>query len=116
MDATIYIRFILTLILVLGIILGLSWAMKRLGFGVGAAGALARRKRVRIIESSMIDGRHRAVLIRRDDVEHLVLIGPNTSQVIERGISAPAEDPSAPPPQSLGMTFRQMLSQNEPQP
>ena len=116
MDAIVYIRFVLTLILVLGLILGLAWGMRRLGFGVGAQGPLTRRRRLRVVESAMVDGRHRAVLIRRDETEHLVLVGPNTSQVIERGIPAPAEDASAPPPQSLGTTFRQMLSKTEPQP
>src|SRR3954469_23625954 len=111
MDATVYIRFVLTLILVIGLILGLSWGMKRLGLGIGAAGALTRRKRVRVVESALIDGRHRAVLIRRDDTEHLVLVGPNTSQVIERGIPAPAEDASAPTP-TLNSAFRQLLSKN----
>src|SRR4051812_3481440 len=102
MDATVYIRFVLTLILVLGLILGLGWILRRMGFGVGTAGALTRRRRLRVVESAMVDGRHRAVLIRRDDTEHLVLVGPNTSQVIERGIPAPAEDPNAAPPASLG--------------
>ena len=88
METTTYVRSILALILVLGLIMGLTWLLKRFGFGVGASGVLTKRRRLRMVESTMLDGRHRVVLIRRDDVEHLILIGPNTSQVVERSIPA----------------------------
>ena len=114
MEPTAYLRFVLALILVLGLIFGLSWLMKRLGFGVGASGPLTRRRRLRAVESLMLDGRHRVVLVRRDDVEHLVLVGPNTSQVIERGIPAAANSDApadATPPMS---PFRKLLGKDEP--
>ncbi len=115
MEPTAYIRFFLALILVLGLILGLTWVLKRLGLGVGATGPLTRRRRLRAVESVLLDGRHRAVLIRRDDVEHLVLVGPNTSQVIERGI------PAAPVPETTSESaaptspFRKLLMKDDPQ-
>jgi flagellar protein FliO/FliZ len=115
MEPTAYIRFVLALILVLGLILGLSWLMKRLGFGVGATGPLTRRRRLRAVESVLLDGRHRVVLVRRDDVEHLVLVGPNTSQVIERGIPAPANTDAPTDPASTASPFRNFLAKNEPQ-
>jgi flagellar protein FliO/FliZ len=34
----------------------------------------------------MLGPRHRLMLIRRDDVEHLVIVGPTSETVIERGI------------------------------
>lgn len=96
MEPTTYLQFFLALILVLGLILGLAWILKRTGFGGGAAGPLARRRRLATVEAAALDARHRVVLIRRDNVEHLVLIGPNTSQVIETGIpSATTNDPLA---------------------
>jgi flagellar protein FliO/FliZ len=107
MDATSYLRFILALVLVLGLILGLAWALKRLGLGDGGRGPLTRRRRLRMVESTMVDSRHRVVLVRRDDVEHLVLVGPNTSQVIERGIVAPMEEAAETLPPAGG--FRQFL-------
>lgn len=97
MDAVSYIKAVLGLALVLGLIVGLAWALKRLGFGNAIKGPLGRRRRLGTVEAVMLDSRHKAVLIRRDDVEHLVLLGPNTSQVIERGISAPADAAAAPP-------------------
>jgi flagellar protein FliO/FliZ len=88
LEPSTYLQFFLALILVLGLILGLAWILKRVGFGGGARGPLARRRRLNTIESTALDTRHRVVLFRRDNVEHLVLIGPNTSQVIETGIPA----------------------------
>ncbi len=93
MDFALYLKAFLGLAIVLGLILGLSAALKRLGFGDGLRGPLGRKRRLSTVEAVMIDARHKAVLLRRDEVEHLVLIGPNTSQVIERGIPAPAAPP-----------------------
>jgi flagellar protein FliO/FliZ len=87
MEPTIYLRFFLALVLVLGLILALAWILRRIGYGPG--GGLTRHRRLRLVESALIDGRHRVVLVRRDDVEHLLLVGPNTSQVVERSIPAP---------------------------
>ncbi|MCA0201566.1 MAG: flagellar biosynthetic protein FliO [Proteobacteria bacterium] len=94
MDFTLYLKAILGLAIVLGLILGLSAGLKRLGIGDGLRGPLGRKRRLATVEAVMIDGRHKAVLLRRDDVEHLVLIGPNTSQVIEQGIPAPPAAPA----------------------
>jgi flagellar protein FliO/FliZ len=96
MDFMLYLKAILGLAIVVGLILGLSAGLKRLGIGDGLRGPLGRKRRLATVEAVMIDGRHKAVLLRRDDVEHLVLIGPNTSQVIEHGIPAPAAPPTAP--------------------
>jgi flagellar protein FliO/FliZ len=38
----------------------------------------------------MIDTRHKIYLLRRDDREHLVLVGPEGASVVENGIAAPA--------------------------
>lgn len=97
MEFTTYLQAFLGLAIVLGLILGLSYGLKRLGFGDGLKGPLGRRRRLGTVEAVMLDGRHKAILLRRDDVEHLVLIGPNTSQVIETGITPPSLAPGAPP-------------------
>lgn len=89
MDFAIYLKAFLGLAIVLGLILGLAATLKRLGFGDGLRGPLGRKRRIATVEAVMLDGRHKAILLRRDDVEHLVLVGPNTSQIIERGIPAP---------------------------
>jgi len=107
-EATDYLRFLLVLVLVIGLIMALGWGLKRVGIG-GAAPGLLARKRLRTVESATIDSRYRVVLVRRDAVEHLVLIGPTSSQVIETGIPAPADDPAAPP--SFGDAIKSVISQ-----
>src|SRR3954468_13456704 len=88
MDAVNYLKFVVVLILVIGLILALAAALKRLGIATGGTTALGRKRRLATVETALLDGRHRVVLLRRDAVEHLLLIGPNTSQVIETGIPA----------------------------
>ena len=111
MDVATYSRFLLVLVLVIGLIFGLAWILKRLGFAGTMQGALGRKRRLTTVEATALDGRHRVVLIRRDDVEHLVLVGPNTSQVIERGIpAAPLQEGEAPAPGAS--VFSQFLSKD----
>lgn len=50
-----------------------------------------RRDRISVVETVQIDPRRRAILIRRDDREHLILVGGPTDVVIEGGIEAPYE-------------------------
>lgn len=42
--------------------------------------------RLDIVEQSNLDGRRRLILIRRDDVEHLIMTGGPVDMVIETGI------------------------------
>jgi hypothetical protein len=48
--------------------------------------------RLGVIEQARVDGRRTLVLIRRDDVEHLIMTGGPIDMVIETGIAAPQED------------------------
>src|SRR6185312_16684842 len=99
MDAINYFKFLIVLVLVIGLILALAAGLKKLGLATGGRPGLGRKRRLSLIESALLDGRHRVVLVRRDDVEHLVLVGPNTSQVIETGIpAAPVEGEAAESP------------------
>ncbi|MEQ8397678.1 flagellar assembly protein FliO [Thalassobaculum sp.] len=83
-----YSQFAASLAFVLGLI-GVFYALahrygsRRFGFGVGRGGPGTR---LSVVEARAVDGRHRLVLVRRDDVEHLILIGPDRSLVVETGI------------------------------
>jgi hypothetical protein len=44
-----------------------------------------------VIDSAAVDGRRRLVLIRRDNIEHLLMIGGQTDVVIEPNIVRAAE-------------------------
>ena len=82
MDFDIYLRFALALILVLGLIALLAWLLRRFGMGV----KVTKNRRLGIVEVQMLGPRHRLMLIRRDEVEHLVVVGPGSDTVIESGI------------------------------
>ena len=84
MDFETYLRFILVLVFVLGLVLLLGWVLRRSGFGTGAA--MGKGRRLGVVESAFLGPKHRLVLVRRDRVEHLVLIGPASSVVVESGI------------------------------
>jgi flagellar protein FliO/FliZ len=53
-----------------------------------------RQRRLRVLETAAVDSKNRLVLLRRDEAEHLVLIGPAAALVIETGIRpAPPQAP-----------------------
>jgi len=48
--------------------------------------------RLGVMEQASVDSRRKLVLIRRDDVEHLIMTGGPVDVVIETGIAAPRQD------------------------
>lgn len=93
MDAIDYLRTLGALALVLAMLMGAAYALRRWGHripGVGIGTAPAE-SRLAVVSTRMVDARHKLVLVRRDAVEHLLLIGPNGATLVESGISsAPA--------------------------
>jgi len=83
MDGVSYLRFILALLLVLGLLALAAFLLRRSGFG---AKVIGRSRRLAVLESLPVSPRHRLVLIRRDDVEHLLLLGPEGDLVVESRI------------------------------
>jgi flagellar protein FliO/FliZ len=94
MDFETYLRFILVLVFVLGLVFLLGWILRRSGIGAGAG--VGKSRRVGVVESAFLGPKHRLVLVRRDQVEHLVLIGPTSSILVESGITGLGASPSAP--------------------
>jgi len=89
MDIGEYFRFLLALIFVLALIVVLAKTARRAGFGFPVAATRRNSdKRLSVVEVIPIDGRRRLILIRRDNVEHLVMLGPTTETVIETGITS----------------------------
>jgi flagellar protein FliO/FliZ len=80
-----YSQFILSLLFVLGLIGAAAFVARRLGLAQTTKPAAGQR-RLSIIESLALDGKRRLLLVRRDDVEHLVILGPSTEVVVERNI------------------------------
>ncbi len=91
-DAADYLRFVASLVLVLGLVLAGVWALRKFGVG-GMVSRAAGRRRLAVVEAVAVDGRRRLVLVRRDDREHLLLVGGVTDVVVECGIRPQAPDP-----------------------
>ncbi len=53
-------------------------------------------RRLEVVDHASVDSRRKLVLIRRDDVEHLLLTGGPVDVVIETGISAASRAAAAP--------------------
>ncbi|WP_299441815.1 flagellar biosynthetic protein FliO [uncultured Rhodospira sp.] len=109
MDLDSYTRFALALTIVLGLIFVGAALLRRFSpMGGGPGAARGARRRLGVIEGAMVDNRRRLVLVRRDDREHLLLIGGVTDLVVERDIEAPAmPEPASPTP---APSFRSFLT------
>jgi flagellar protein FliO/FliZ len=84
MDLDIYLRSFLAFAVVVALIGAAAWVGRRFG----PAGALPRGRRQRrlaILEVLPLDNRRRLILVRRDDTEHLVLVGGASDIIVERG-------------------------------
>ena len=91
MDASTYLRFILSLVLVLGMIFAAMWALRRWGAGFLNASPMGggKSRRLALVESLSLDARHKLVLVRRDDCEHLLLLGADGDLLVEAHCAAP---------------------------
>jgi flagellar protein FliO/FliZ len=81
------VRFFLAFLIVLGLIGATAWAVRRFGNSrLGGAGMRGRQPRLAVIDYASVDTRRRLVLVRRDNVEHLLMIGGPTDVVVESNI------------------------------
>lgn len=95
MDLTELARFAGALGLVLGLIALCAFAARRAG--LMPAGRVGKRAaRLGVVESAMLGAKHRLVLVRRDDREHLLVLGPAGDLLVEGGITAPPDPSPAP--------------------
>jgi len=79
-------RYLGALMLVLALVGFAALAARR--FGVPGIMTASATRRLAVVETLMLDARHKLFILRRDDKEHVVLIGPEGSSVIESGIAA----------------------------
>jgi hypothetical protein len=96
--------FFLAFVVVLALIGLAAWLVRRFaGNRLGANANRGRMPRLAVIDAAAVDGRRRLVLVRRDNVEHLLMIGGPTDIVVEPNIvrAMPARD-QAPPRPSVG--------------
>src|SRR4051795_8919377 len=87
--------FFFAFVAVLGLIGLAAWLVRRFaGNRLGASTNRGRMPRLAVIDAAAVDGRRRLVLVRRDNVEHLLMIGGPTDIVVEPNIvrAAPGRD------------------------
>lgn len=94
------VRYALALAVVAGLLLLLRWVLRNYATGGQLSIGRSRHNRLTIVEQIALDQRRRLLLVRRDGVEHLILVGGGNDLVVEptiiRGV----------PVGSLGRTAR----------
>ena len=97
-------QFTVTVVVVLGLIAVVYWLVRR--YSSGGLGRIGRGRvpRLAVIDAMAVDGRRRLVLVRRDNVEHLILIGGPSDIVVEQAIQRPRQRPVARPQPAPGQT------------
>lgn len=79
--------FFLAFVAVLALIGLAAWLVRRFaGNRLGANPNRGRMPRLAVIDAAAVDGRRRLVLVRRDNVEHLLMIGGPSDIVVEQNI------------------------------
>lgn len=104
-------QLVISVVMVLGLIAGVYWLVRR--YSAGGFGRLHRSRvpRLAVIDAMTIDARRRLILVRRDNVEHLILIGGPTDVVVEQAIQRRRP---ATRPQALGETTEGQQAEPEP--
>jgi len=86
MELSAYFRFVAALLFVLGIIGVFALLARRFVPGARNINRRGVKRRLAVVEVVPVDTKRRLVLLKRDDTEHLVMLGPNGDTVIERNI------------------------------
>ena len=90
-ESDIYIRFALSLSVVLGLIVASAWALRFMRMRQTPWGSKAGPKRLEILETLILDDKRRMMLIRQDSQEHLVLLGSQSETIVGKGDHMEAE-------------------------
>jgi len=101
------VTFIFAFVAVLALMLLAAWLIRRFANSrLGTNTNRGRMPRLAVIDAAAVDGRRRLVLVRRDNIEHLLMIGGPTDIVVEANIvraqarseQFPQRPPAAEPP------------------
>ena len=76
---------LLALVIIVIVLIALR-LLRGITAGTFIAGGRNRKARLAVMDATAIDTRRRLVLVRRDDVEHLILIGGTSDIVVEQDI------------------------------
>lgn len=86
-----WIRALAALVFTLGLLLGIAYLARRYGLMQGTS-PLMNKGRLKIMEQLWLDaGRSRAIILRCDDVDHLIVLTPTTTSTL--GTTIPTQNP-----------------------
>ena len=86
-DVSPALKFFIAFVIVLALIGVTAWLVRRFSAsGFGGASARGRQPRLAVVDAAAVDARRKLVIIRRDNVEHLLMIGGPTDVVVEQNI------------------------------
>lgn len=77
------VRYALALAVVAGLLLLLRWVLRNYAAGGQLSIGRSRHNRLTVVEQIALDQRRRLLLVRRDGVEHLILVGGANDLVVE---------------------------------
>ena len=83
------VRLFVAFLIALGLIGGAAWAVRRFGMrrlGGASTRARALEPRLAVVGHASVDGSRELIVVRRDNVEHLLMIGGRTNVVVEANI------------------------------
>jgi flagellar protein FliO/FliZ len=108
--------FFFAFIAVLALIGLATWLVRRFaGNRLGAGANRGRMPRLAVVDAAAVDGRRRLVLVRRDNIEHLLMIGGPSDIVVEPNIvRATPPQQQVPPRAPLPPAADQAWSDSEP--
>lgn len=89
--------YLFWMVVLIGVVFAIGFGIKAylsgaLPFGSFMSGG--RERRLDVIDHANVDGKRRLLLVRRDNVEHLIMTGGPVDVVIETGIGAIAPSPA----------------------
>ena len=91
METDQYLQLAFGFILVMALMGILALILKKMN--AFQSGMTGKSNRLKIVEQRMIDTKHKAVIIRCDNKDHLVIVSQNGNTVtVETGITPPKDD------------------------
>ena len=90
MDQVSLVQVLLSFLLVVGMIGLLALLLKK--YGSRLVSNVRPGARLSVSDTVYLDARHRLVLVKRDDTEHLMLIGPQQATLVETFIQREKAD------------------------
>ena len=89
METSMLLKFSFAFFFVMGLMYLFAWFLKRIGLS-GQSMLPGAKRRLKVVETLPLDPRRKLVIVRRDNKDHLILLGPSGETVVECNIPVDA--------------------------